>query len=280
LSFRVVAEGRTYVDEQVLRGTAQVRGEVVDAVTGQALEGARVLFSFSDVAEAEGPELVAHTGPDGRYLLTEAPTGTFDVAIEADDYARSVLREVSVSAGDNVLPPKATSETLGDGQMRIVLTWGETPYDFDAHLTGPDLDGDRFHVYFSNRAPSDVGATLDRDDMDGFGPETVTITSLRDGTYRYSVFNYSNRSIRGALAIEASPARVEVYDETGLVRTYRPPAAEEGDGNTWHVFELEVRDGVPVFIDGGGRTLGYVMADDSWDMETFQMLNPEVWPVK
>jgi len=95
--------------------------------------------------------------------------------------------------------------------------------------------------YFSNRRPSGSNAELDVDDVDGFGPETVTITAFRDGMYRYSVHNYSDQSTNGFRGIASSPARVQVYDNSGLVRDFTAPTPPAGaSGNAWRVFEIDV----------------------------------------
>lgn len=83
------------------------------------------------------------------------------------------------------------------------LTWGAQPHDLDAHLSGPRPSAGRFHVYFGNTQFGEPFtspfAILDRDDVDGNGPETISVS--RDpvsghfvpGEYRYWVHNYSGQ---------------------------------------------------------------------------------------
>jgi len=110
-------------------------------------------------------------------------------------------------------------------------------------LTGPVSDNatERFHMYFFNQNPIE-GVNLDVDDVTSFGPETTTISEVYEGTYRYSVFNFSAQNSSGALEIEQSPAKVEVFDSSGLIQRFNPPAAEENSGNTWRVFEIDVNN--------------------------------------
>lgn len=150
---------------------------------------------------------------------------------------------------------------------REVFEWGECPSALDSHLTGPDEDTGRFHVYYASREPVGAGAYLDRDDVTGYGPETVTITEVRTGTYRYSVFNFSDQSNDGALGFDESPARVTVYDSDGQRASYSAPPANAGDGNTWRI--LEIDGGTMSIDDNGGRTFGYYSATGSSDMTTF-----------
>jgi hypothetical protein len=252
-----------------LQGEAQVRGEVVDAVTGQPIEGADIYFSFGTNTDPEEADLATQSEAGGAYQLVNVPVGTFLCVIRADGFADTIVEDVVFGAGDNRLNPAPLTETLDPGQFRFVLSWGESPFDLDSHLTGPALDGNRFHVYFANREPTGAAANLDRDDTSSFGPETVTITGLRDGMYRYSVYNYSDPSSSGAEGMAASPARVEVFDETGQIRSYTAPPAEGGEGNTWRVLELTVAGDEVTINDAGGGTFGYVDASNSGDITTF-----------
>ena len=63
------------------------------------------------------------------------------------------------------------------GEVRIILTWGSNPSDMDSHLLTPEIDSVNFHISYSNRGSSESApfVVLDLDDVDGFGPETITI---------------------------------------------------------------------------------------------------------
>lgn len=113
--------------------------------------------------------------------------------------------------------------------MRIVLTWGSTPADIDAHLIYPNN-----HVYYSHQ--NGDNADLDVDDRDGYGPETITIRKKKFGqSYTYAVQNYTDlTSITNRLS--NSNARVFVYVGQSLVRTYDVP--RDRTGNVWQVFRL------------------------------------------
>ena len=109
-------------------------------------------------------------------------------------------------------------------------------------VLGPDDQGGRFHVYYSNKTFGNV-ANLDLDDVTSFGPETTTLTPEHDGVYRYSIHNYSQQDSTGSQGIageieDSTPALVQVYTEDGLIEEYRAPDATPG--NTWRVFEMEV----------------------------------------
>jgi uncharacterized protein YfaP (DUF2135 family) len=115
--------------------------------------------------------------------------------------------------------------------MRIVLHWGAKPNDLDSHLVYESQ-----HVYFSKRRGKD--ANLDVDDIDGFGPETITIERKHPGVrYVYAVHNYSEGDSKGSRSLSnTADAKVFVYIGSSLVRTFRPPTGQKG--NVWIVFAV------------------------------------------
>ena len=114
--------------------------------------------------------------------------------------------------------------------MRVVLSWGEKPFDLDSHLIFPGG-----HIYFDSKEGTD--ANLDVDDTDSYGPETVTISKKHFGeSYIYAVQDYSNKGLPNSNYLSASKARVFVYVGSSLVRSYSVPAGKRG--NIWTVFKL------------------------------------------
>lgn len=114
--------------------------------------------------------------------------------------------------------------------MRVVLTWGETPHDLDSHIAYPGS-----HVFFRNKRGAD--ANLDVDNVNGFGPETITLERRHAGeTYVYAVHDYSDRGRPNTMALSASQAKVYVYVGESLVRTYYVPHDQQG--NLWTVFRI------------------------------------------
>ncbi|HAJ6076801.1 TPA: tetratricopeptide repeat protein [Escherichia coli] len=114
--------------------------------------------------------------------------------------------------------------------MRVVLSWGEKPFDLDSHLIFPGG-----HIYFDSKEGTD--ANLDVDDTDSYGPETVTISKKHFGeSYIYAVQDYSNKGQPNSNYLSASKAKVFVYVGSSLVRSYSVPAGKRG--NIWTVFKL------------------------------------------
>lgn len=258
-------------------GTGALQTLLINSLNGQPVGGAAIqcayrrsdgsypappAYDFSVTTTAAGA--VAVTGTpfgDMRCTVTAAfGTTTFDVAIAPT----GTTRPTTVAA--TPLP--------GQGQFRVVLTWGTSPSDLDSHLTGPLAAGGRFHVYYA----SSVSGTnnLDLDDTSGEGPETTTINATVSGMYRFSVHNYSTQSTAGAQGIAASPTRVQLFGPTGLLKTYTAPTATTATtGNTWRVFEVTVTGSTFTISDANGAGLGYVTAASSGDGSTFLTGEPE-----
>lgn len=169
------------------------------------------------------------TGSDGRYTLIVkigeqtlrfTKTGFFSYSLEVS---------VTEDETTEVSTPVMFSPTVPTGHVRIVLSWGEKPRDADSHLWTPS----DHHIYFASKGDADASpwAWLDVDDVSSYGPETVTITSVQSGTYNYGVYNYSNEH-----PLIDSGAKVEVYNQSGLIRTYYVPTS--GTGRWWNVFSM------------------------------------------
>jgi Mg-chelatase subunit ChlD len=211
-------------------GNALVSGEVVDATNNRPLKGAEVRLV--------GTMLRATTGDDGRFRLADAPAGPVGIEISALNYSTDQL-EKTLSAGAETSVRIALSPGMGAGQIRIVLTWGDTPADLDAHLQGPLPDGSKFHVFFHEKGDlkSKEFVSLDVDDNNGEGPETITVLGVLPGTYHYFVHDYTNRAKPQSQELAQSGAEVKVYQGG---QTYRFSADQKSAGTQWHVCDIVV----------------------------------------
>jgi hypothetical protein len=251
-----------------LDGDADITGLVLDSQQGSPVVGATVTFRRGN-AERQGT-----TDATGTFLITDIATGTYTMSITADGFLEVVLENVVITDGLNELDPTVVTEAPPAGAYRIVLTWGQRPSDLDSHLTGPTAGGERFHVYFVQMNPVSY-ASLDRDDVTSFGPETITVTPEVNGMYRYSVFNFSDQSTQGSQGIageidNSTRARVQVYSSTGLVREFLAPPSTPG--NTWRVFEMNATGGTATITSVNT----YVTASGSSDMGTFRPADADV----
>jgi len=231
----------------LLLGSATVTGKVLNSQTGQGVENVAVGFIAVTKSASDFVYVVfkLYSNAEGIYHLGELPTGFFNVRMKSDGFNENNIPNVQINSGANDMGESTVVEEVAEGQIRIVLSWGETPYDLDSHLTGPTATGNRFHVYYSDSSIEDgTIANLDVDDTNSYGPETITIQEYIDGVYRYSIHNYSDQSTEGGLGIYNSPTKVEIFDSNGVLGTYAPKPFTAGAGNTWRVFEFTVTNGI------------------------------------
>ncbi|MFD2656366.1 carboxypeptidase regulatory-like domain-containing protein [Gracilibacillus thailandensis] len=222
-------------------GNGIVSGIVTNAVTGEGVQ--QVTIDIRRGKNTTSGEVVKTitTNDDGSYEV-ELPGGNYTMALSAEGFIPSEANILSIG-GQEKSEQNATISPSGllSEDLRIVLTWGEEPRDLDSHLTGPRDDGGRFHVYYSNRDYKDSvnNANLDRDDVTSYGPETVTvIKQLQQGTYTYSVHNYTGRNFNESnqFDLSKSEATVQIYKGDLLIETFNVPVNQSG--NSWRVFEI------------------------------------------
>lgn len=138
--------------------------------------------------------------------------------------------------------------------IRIVLTWGETPFDLDSHLVGPGINGgERFHTAFYQRTyyadgtydsnSSKYVADLDYDDTTSYGPEVTTIHMLRPGEYYFFVHDYSNGSSATSTEMAHSGATVKVYRGSSGTPINTFNVDPSSSGTYWNVFKLTIGSG-------------------------------------
>jgi hypothetical protein len=213
--------------------TGVVAGWVVDATSNEPIADARVCGS--------GGSACVRTDTEGDYRLAGVPVGASNLRLTATGYSTLTTR-VDIMAGETLTRALALSPPLDAGQWRFVLTWDAQPPDLDAFLWLPDGQA----VFWGGRGDCDpnppstpVGACLEQDSRDGYGPETMTITDLRGGGYyTLGVHRYDDPSDTVTEpSITTSGARLHVYDSDGLRLEFRIPA--EGEGQFWYVLDLD-----------------------------------------
>ncbi len=166
--------------------------------------------------------------------------------------------------GDYPIPSRWTGEAT-TAPLYFVLTWGASPTDLDSHLWLPTATP--FHVYFGNRGSQTVFpfASLDRDDITSYGPETTGILRYYAGTYKYAVYQYSSSG-----TLSTSGAQVKVYRNGALIQTYNVPG---GTGRWWYVLDVNGST-------GGITPRNYLMSSQPGAYSAMQNGMDEVWPEK
>lgn len=244
-----------YLISEEYAGEGTASGTITDALTGEGVPNVEISV-VKGKNNSSGEVIDTITTDDAGYYSVELPGGNYTLLLSAEGYVSTTKNIVVI--GDSEKPNQNATITpeLEEEEMRIVLTWGEEPSDLDSHLTGPKVDGGRFHIYWSNKVYKDAETevNLDKDDVSSYGPETITvINQVADGTYKYNVFNYSGRYISedNKMDLANSSAKVEVYKGENLIQTYNVPTNIEG--NMWKVFEI---------VDGEIKTINKVETYD------------------
>jgi hypothetical protein len=209
-----------------------VAGTVTRATDGQPLINASVRIGTTDIQ--------SNTDESGSFTLNSVPVGQQTVvATLAGFTANSVL--ANVREGETTIVGISLNPVVSSEQIRIILNWGATPLDLDAHLLVPSSPP--FHIFFPDSQRGTLltspYAELDHDDTSGFGPETITIAApisppppRFSGTYCYFVHNFLNDA-----PLTSSEASVQVLNGNSEIARYNMPT--QGAGRDWEVFRLD-----------------------------------------
>ena len=149
---------------------------------------------------------------------------------KGDEYVQTV-ENFTVAKGEITTAPQISIPKAVDFErIKIVLDWGEFPWDLDAHV----VDGTN-HVYFSVKKEGNL--ELDRDDVNSYGPETITILEpSKNKVYSYYVFDCSNADNPDSSRLSTSQAQVKIYFGNEFVESFKITPNKKGI--TWHVFDV------------------------------------------
>ena len=237
--------------------TGAISGTIKDAVSNSGVTDVS-LSARSGLNTTSGTIVKTATSDNsGNYSLSSMSAGWYTVETSKSGYMAATNFYV-YSCGDNVSSQDATiTTTLSSGSMRIILSWNTTK-DLDSHLTGPDNASGKFHVYWHDQeifyyakndytcsgcSASQKSDNVTQDvDSDAKGPETITISTARSGTYRYYVHNYTNRGTNNKRLFK-SGASVTVY-YSGLSNNPTTFNVPSGYGDLWTVFDFNTNSGL------------------------------------
>jgi len=247
----VIADTTTFLAtvlqlDTIYSGDGTVTGNVINALDGSGVSGL-TLRARAGINVTSGPVVRSTTtASGGSYTLSNLPGGNYTVEASGDGFNTGYFNIVCI--GDQTTPNQNGTVTpiLTDTETRIILRWGEAPWDLDSHLTGPRSFGGRFHVFYGDSfyEDSQTRADLDLDDTSSYGPETITIYRQASGVYRYSVHDYTNSNSSSSTELSRSDAQVEVYQGNTRIAVFNVPANR--GGTLWTVFELEGTQLTPI----------------------------------
>ncbi|WP_353571925.1 ricin-type beta-trefoil lectin domain protein [Candidatus Albibeggiatoa sp. nov. BB20] len=220
-------------------GEGTMTGAAVNGVTGGGLGD--VALNLRAGINTKTGDIVTSTvsADDGSYQL-QANGGNYTLEASKLGFVTNYTNVVVLGGETRPEQNVTLVPILGSGEVRAVLTWGKTPSDLDAHVTGPLANGDRFHVFWPTIQRGSLDTTpfaqLDVDDVFSYGPETITLAQTNlAGVYRYSVHDYSNRNSSSSKGLANAGAQVNIYNEYGLIATLNVP---NQSGTLWTVFEI------------------------------------------
>ncbi len=229
--------------------TSKIGGTINNAVTGIFVSDVK-LDIRKGWNQTTGEILTTiYTNEYGMYEI-ELPLGNYTIVMSKEGYITNHFNAVvtttsNLNLGGTIVPNEASEIPTGD--LRIVLRWGTSPSDLDSHLLAPTVDGTSYyHIAYYNEEYYYNGeriSFLDVDDINGEGPETITVYSMNEsGIYRYYVHNYSNRDNSNSTSLSSSSnAYVQVYVGEQLIAIYHVPAMQVG--TLWHVFNYDAETG-------------------------------------
>jgi uncharacterized protein YfaP (DUF2135 family) len=214
-----------------------ISGVVSNASNGNGISGATVVVGA----------LSTTTGADGSYSFACVPAGDHTVEASATGFGPGTNPE-TVTPGGTVTSNFGLVPISAVDQITIVLSWNELVDDLDSHLTGPDIElGGRFHVLWSDKTPVSY-AKLDVDDIDGSGPETVTVIEAIGGVfvpgdYHYWVYNYSNGTNFLPGDFSGSEATVTISQDSVQLAQYDVGSASGSQAQfIWYVLNFTLAE--------------------------------------
>ncbi len=224
--------------------TGVLSGKIIDAATGSAVTGAA--FSIRDGWNLTTGDPVKQGILESEQYELELEAGNYTLLVEKEGYIPNLINiaiEENVRTLRDITLAPSDEDPDNASNIRIVLTWGEYPYDLDSHLFGPaqSNDGSKFHTYYvykNYQYGDEMIANLDLDDVTSYGPETTTIYKRnKSSQYSFFVHDFTNRSSTSSKAMAQSGAQVQVFTGNTLRQTFNIPVNEEG--TVWHVFDYD-----------------------------------------
>ncbi|MBO5082423.1 MAG: S8 family serine peptidase [Lachnospiraceae bacterium] len=233
-------ENISLIKEVNLQTKFEITGKVINALDASPVNGANIQFRKGwDETEVEPIDEKVITNENGEYFI-ELRRGYYTAEIIKDGYSTG---HINIVVYDNMIVQTAVlSPKLKENEMRIVLTWGDSPRDLDSHMYISHGYSNQ-HIYYGNKTAykdGDMMCQLDHDDTSSYGPETITLYMDKIGAnYKYSVYQFSSDG-----DISISGARVVVYYGENEPITYHIPVQQEG--RTWEVFVIENGEIIPI----------------------------------
>jgi hypothetical protein len=213
--------------------TYSIRGTTQDAPTAAYMGGVLVRI--------EGTDFEA-TSSNGHFSLRNVPAGTHTVKYTKDGYITGektldLQNDISTGGGADI----SMSPVLAADAWRVVLQWGLAPRDLDTYGMWGSY---KACWYQKSQNDGEMGAMLEHDDTNSWGPETLHLTGVGGCTggpqycdIKYSVNDYTETGIMGTTDVS-----VTVYNGDSIAGTWHIADCQETvspDQFWWHVFTID-----------------------------------------
>jgi len=209
-----------------------VRGQVKDARSGGGLHGVKV--SIGDMN-------VQTTSQNGFFTFEGVKPGAHDLKFAKEgfiDTNKMVTVEGNVNSGG--IADKNMSPKMRPTEWRVTVKWDKNPEDLDTYVKWgwSKVNWERTQLKMAG-----IEGKLEKDDVDGYGPETAHLSGVGDCTtancdIKYEINDYNEE---GKL-LSTSQAEVTLYNGervAGMWKISECPGAVSADKNWWHVFTID-----------------------------------------
>jgi len=179
-----------------------------------------------------------------KVFTLDASTGEVDREIKYYPKSRIIVGSiVDAVTGDPLRDVKVSiTDYMKQARQTITDETGIFVFEVEIGQYKLDISKEEYIGTFANVRMGADETLLDRDDMDKYGPETVTIYKPAVGNYKYSVHDYSNKKSKRSKKLSRSNAQVFVYGQNKLLASFKVP--HNFRGNCWHVFEINEKHAI------------------------------------
>lgn len=228
-----------------LPALVNVSGKVIDGqTTGTSIadatiylrKGVNLSSSLLVSATNTTTSRVVHTDASGNFYLSQLRPGTYSALVQKTGYLDEVQGQLTVSA--NGVISLSILKALASTAASVTLRWdtaagGSTVVsDLDSHMLRFSSTGALdYHIYWSGKVGLD-GDSLDRDDRDYEGPETITFNPKSAKNYTYYVYQYtSTGTIPGSKPLVTLQVGGQAY-------RFDLPVSVTNTARYWRVFDV------------------------------------------
>lgn len=209
----------------LVQGNKTFTIQFINALTGDPVSGAEIMIENTGTFSTDSA---------GRVIFPQQPDGSIKAIFRKDGFI-SAIYAIDITSETILRNRFMVSPTMNAEQFRFVLSWDKQPEDLDAHF----FETNSYHISYRNtRVLNDGTGQLDRDDMDGYGPESITVSQLDpESEYSFYVYKYFTKKNPSTYPLGNSKATVWVFGSNRLLNIFHiPPNIKE---DKWQVFKIK-----------------------------------------